>query len=106
MLANRWIYRRADGTPPFEEQGKWRVSEGAPRVIRKDRAVAWAETGGQCLPARECWTYAADDLAELGWPGLAGPDEVQEVLEFLLSQGVLEFKTPPKRWSELGRLYR
>lgn len=105
MLANRWLYRRSTGTPPFEPVGRWRVGPGAPRVIRKDRAIVWAETGGASPPARECWPIAAGDLAELGWPGLSSAEEVQQILSLLLHHGIVEFATPPKLVIDIDNLY-
>ena len=89
MMANRWIYRGCAGAPPFEPPDRWKVGSGAPRVIRKDRAIAWADTHGKSVPARECWPYAATELGTMGWPGLNGPDEVQEVLHFLVESGIV-----------------
>jgi hypothetical protein len=105
MLVNRWLYRNASGTPPFEPVGVWRAGPGASRVIRKDRAIAWAETGGQCVPGRNCWPQAADALAEIGWPCLADPDGVQELLTLLVGKGVIRMAIRLRRLKGVARLY-
>ena len=105
MLANRWLYRSALGTPPFEPPNRWAVGPGAPRVIRKDRALAWAETAGCALSGRDCWPYAAKALAALGWPGLESPDAVLGILSFLLRHGVIQLSTPLKDQRDQDRFY-
>lgn len=105
MLVNRWLYRGADQTPPFEPQGRWAVGQGAPRVIRKDRAVAWARSGGKAFSGRDCWPLAAEALNEIGWPALAGPEQVQSTLDFLLTAGIIPLAIPPRHRAELAQLY-
>ena len=74
-------------------------------MIRKDRALAWAETAGHALEGRDCWPYAAKALTTLGWPGLEGPDAVQGTLSFLLRHGVIQLSTPLKDQRDQDRLY-
>ena len=105
MMVNRGIYRGSPGTPPFEKVGLWRGGSGAPRVIRKDRAVAWATSGGESVPARACWPLAAATLAELGWPGLDGPDAVQDILSLLLRPGILQLAVPLRDHGHIDQLY-
>jgi hypothetical protein len=105
MSANRWHYRNAPGTPPFEPVGIWRSGPGASRVIRKDRAVAWAESGGQSVSGRDCWPQAAEALAELGWPNLDGPNEVQGVLTLLIGKGVMRQPIRLRNPKHIGCLY-
>ena len=105
MLANRWLYRCAQGTPPFEPPKIWRTGRGAPRVIRKDRAIAWAATAGGDVPARACWPYAAKELEALGWPELSGPDAVQAVVSFLLREDIVQLATAPRELAHIDRLY-
>lgn len=105
MLVNRWIYRAADNTPPFEPQSKWAVGSGAPRVIRKDRAMAWARSGGEAIPARECWPYAAKALEEMGWRDLDEPEGVQEVLNLLFHHDIIRLATPLRAREDRDQLY-
>lgn len=105
MLANRWLYRRAPKTPPFEPQGRWCVGRGAPRVIRKDRAIAWATSQGADIPAAECWPLAAASLADLGWPGLRSAAEVQETVSFLLLHRLIVLRYPLRCPAQIGSLY-
>jgi hypothetical protein len=105
MLVNRWLYRGACHTPPFEPAGKWVSGRGGSRVIRKDKAIAWARTGGQSLSNMACWRFAAEDLAAIGWPNLGGPAEVQDILNFLFDHGVIRHAVPLRRWTERRDLY-
>ncbi len=94
MVANRWLYRAPQGLPPFEPPGKWVVGSGAPRVIRKDCAMAWAGSGGLAVTGQDCWPYASDDLARLGWRGLGSSEDVQSVFSFLLDHSIIRFRYP------------
>lgn len=106
MVANRWLFRQPPGCPPFEPTDLWRAGRGGPRVIRKDRAMAWARSQGIAVPGRECWIFAATDLERLGWPGLSGPDQVQEHLDFLIERGIVSPAYPPQKPIALKFLYR
>jgi hypothetical protein len=104
MLANRWLYRQVEDAPPFETVGRWRSGPGSPRVIRKDMALAWLKAPGK-VSGSECWPYAADDLALLGWPGLQSPEAVQEILSFLLGTGIIQPAIMPTQRTTLDQLY-
>lgn len=105
MLTNRWLYRRPEGMPPFEPVGRWVPGRGGARVIRKDRALAWARSGGRAVPASECWIYAADDLAKLGWPGLHDASGVQQILSILFECEGLRPAYRPVHAATLDGLY-
>jgi hypothetical protein len=105
MLVNRWLYRRSPAAPPFEEVGVWRSGPGASRVIRKDRAIAWARSGGQTIAKRDCWPQAATALAKMGWVDLAGPDRVQEVVSHIIGNGSILLAMPLRDWTAKDRLY-
>jgi hypothetical protein len=105
MMVNRWIYRGCAGVPPFEPLNRWRVGSGGPRVIRKDRAMAWARTRGKSVSARDCWPDAAAELREMGWPGLSDPEDVQQVLGFLLASGIVNLAVQLHHAREIDRLY-
>ena len=104
MLVNRWFYRRVEGTPPFEPVGRWRSGPGSPRVIRKDKALAWVKASGT-VTNTDCWPYAAADLALLGWPDLQGPEAVQEILSFLLGGGIIQPAALPAQRTTIDQLY-
>jgi hypothetical protein len=104
MLANRWLYRSVGDAPPFEPPGRWRSGPGAPRVIRKDRAIAWA-AGADSPQGSDCWPYAAGALSALGWPGLDSAQAVQEVLTFLIRSHLISLAVQPVCASEVDRLY-
>ena len=103
MLVNRWIYRQVPDAPPFEPVGRWRSGPGAPRVIRKDKALVWAK-GANDVTTAHCWPYAANDLARLGWPDLNGPEAVQQILSLLLGGGIVRLAISPTHRASIDEL--
>jgi hypothetical protein len=100
--ASDWEYNRDPTRIPLENQNEWRMVGGG-RVVRKDRAIAWACSGGERIRQASCWSLAAQELALLGFPGLGTLVEVEEVILWLIETGVM---VPTAHWNMRYTPYR
>ncbi len=97
MAINDWEYQRAPLRPPLEPRGRWATGPGAPRVIRKDRAMLWAMTGGRWTDPADCWRLARWELRRLGFPVPPKADEVNKLVQWLLETRCCTLRFGPGR---------
>lgn len=90
LAINDWEWRKYPDRPPLEPQSVWRSGPGGGRVIRKDRAIAWAVTGGRPVPDYNCWDMGSQMLARFGYPGLTTLQETEDQLLWLVKNGIVE----------------
>jgi hypothetical protein len=97
LCANDWEYMERTGRPPFEPQWIWKSGPGQPRVIRKDRAIAWACNDGQPLPASDCWGLSAEELGRMGFSGMWCLERVEEQILWLLEKRIITLRFERRR---------
>lgn len=90
LAINDWEYARYPDRPPLEESHLWSTGRGSGRVIRKDRAIAWAMTGGETVRHSNCWELGARNLERLGFPGLKTLADVEACVLFLVDSGAIQ----------------
>lgn len=105
LAINDWEYQRTPLRPPLEPRGRWATGPGAPRVIRKDRAMLWAMTRGRGGAASEDWRLTRWELLRLGMPVPANATVVREQVQWLLNTGCCTLRFPARQDGDDDRFF-